>query len=582
MLRTGRCHWRDKDTPALKLGRPRAAGCCWQLGDDGRQRLAFDTDLPITFTLAVSPPWYVDLDAGECGPLETGLSPAVAGAAAQAPPVAPVQAQRLPPAVQRVLAELELPPPSVLSVEELTGPPIACLRLLPGGSEKTPPSLHSWYRSAAPTPPRARLSFDYAGVEVPFDPSVSSAPAITRLDERLVRVRRDALSEEHFMDELRGCGLVTMVAVSPMVTLGGGAPFELVADPRSVDTSEAEVWRHFLRHEVPRLRTGGWRIQVDEQFNHRIAIPQAWYGDARESEEGGWFDLDLGVIIDGRRRPLLPLLHQWFKRRGTLEALERLADDDEVVVKEPDGCSLFLPVARVRTILKTLLELYDPDLRLAGDELRLSAWRAAEVERLVGQDDPAAPWRWRGGERLRAMAQRLESFHGIEPLSPPPGFGAALRTTSMPTPRPEIAVTSAAVEKPGSKISFQISLSLSLSGSPRSTPSSIQAVSFPRIDVGDEGRQSIGQQAKLLFALAQRLFLPLALGDVQNQRVEPFDLSVRPNIRYVRYGDRSLATVLGGQGVFKTCRLATQGSLGVLPGNLVRLLPDSLLQSLSD
>ncbi len=34
----------------------------------------------------------------------------------------------------------------------------------------------------------------------PFDPSAGTAPAITRCDERLVRVRRDTLSEENFME----------------------------------------------------------------------------------------------------------------------------------------------------------------------------------------------------------------------------------------------------------------------------------------------------------------------------------------------------------------------------------------------
>ena len=142
------------------------------------------------------------------------------------------------------------------------------------------------------------MSFDYAGVEFPFDPSADTGPTITRRDERLVRVRRDALSEEHFIEELRGCGLAPMVTIRPMAALGVDAPFDLVADLNVVDASEADAWRLFLRHQVPRLRAAGWRIQVDEGFDHPIATPEGWYGDARESGESGWFDLDLGVIVD--------------------------------------------------------------------------------------------------------------------------------------------------------------------------------------------------------------------------------------------------------------------------------------------
>ena len=51
----------------------------------------------------------------------------------------------------------------------------------------------------------------------------------------------------------------------------------------------------------------------------------------------------------------------------------------------------------------------------------------------------------------------------------PPIWSILLRTTSMPTPRPEMLVTSAAVEKPGTKMNLWICVSESLAASASET-----------------------------------------------------------------------------------------------------------------
>jgi hypothetical protein len=70
---------------------------------------------------------------------------------------------------------------------------------------------------------------------------------------------------------------------------------------------DAEDWFDFVADTLPRLREAGWRIEMDEEFRFRTAHIGNWYAHVSEAGQD-WFDLDLGVEIDGQQTPLLPIL----------------------------------------------------------------------------------------------------------------------------------------------------------------------------------------------------------------------------------------------------------------------------------
>lgn len=80
LLATGRCHWRGtgKKHPPLSFGEARPARLTWITEPDGCQRPSLAVTPAARTVLPLAPPWYVDEDAGLCGPLETGLPPTVA------------------------------------------------------------------------------------------------------------------------------------------------------------------------------------------------------------------------------------------------------------------------------------------------------------------------------------------------------------------------------------------------------------------------------------------------------------------------------------------------------------------------
>ena len=75
MLATGRLHYRNGETPALRESAPRPATPEWAMRPDGSQQLKFRCEPPVDAVMPLAPPWYVDLQRHECGPLECGLAP---------------------------------------------------------------------------------------------------------------------------------------------------------------------------------------------------------------------------------------------------------------------------------------------------------------------------------------------------------------------------------------------------------------------------------------------------------------------------------------------------------------------------
>jgi hypothetical protein len=68
-----------------------------------------------------------------------------------------------------------------------------------------------------------------------------------------------------------------------------------------------------------------------------------------------------------------------------------------VLIALPDGRSVPVPAARVRTLLEVLVELYDRD-SLRDDALPMSRWDAGQLGSLD-------TWQWSGGEDLRELAR---------------------------------------------------------------------------------------------------------------------------------------------------------------------------------
>jgi superfamily II DNA or RNA helicase len=403
MLATGRCHYGSDDTPALSEGAPRPATPEWAIRPDGSQQLRFRSEPAADAVVPLAPPWYVDLQRRECGPFECGLPPALAQALAKAPTITAGQAAGARDALAQLAAGAAVPLPQVLEEIQERGRPLPCLRLT---------SLQGYaygYRALGQFLDLAELRFDYNGVPVSRD----GPPAIHSVrDGKLVRVSRDQKQEKLAHNLLREAGLVTVA--------NAAGPFarEHRNDYTFLDASD---WFGFVADTLPRLREAGWRIEIEPDFRFRPAQVGEWYAEVKDPG-GDWFDLDLGVDIDGKRVPLLPILVEAVRAHPellTAEGQSALAGRS-LIVRMPNGSFAPVPVARVATLMSVLHELIE------GPPLRSARLPRLDAVRLADLDD-AVEMTWRGGDTLRALGRKLAQFQSIAPVAPPRGLQATLR-----------------------------------------------------------------------------------------------------------------------------------------------------------
>jgi superfamily II DNA or RNA helicase len=286
--------------------------------------------------------------------------------------------------------------------------PVPCLTLsskpLPAGW--TRPGEEAWEHYAT-------LAFDYAGHRIAAgDPRevVEHADGDTLL--RITRARR---AEVAAVRRLRALQLVAVAAMGP-----AGDPDVYVA------SGDLPHWVSLLREGFPALERDGWHIERAPGFRLSLVEPERWYADVADS--GDWFDLELGIEVEGQRVPLLPVVLALTRDLTKLAAEGRpLADlptDGWWPYPLPRGGILRLPVQRVRTILATLLELYDPRTEAApGLRLpRLAAHRLSELDGLA-----AGGIAWAGADALRAFGERLRNPRVQGEVEPPRGLRAKLR-----------------------------------------------------------------------------------------------------------------------------------------------------------
>ena len=148
IVATGRCRWRQLDSPPLGLGPPLPGRLAWQLGSDGRQTIAVELGDGRAVVLPAAAPWYVDPDRNVAGPIAFDIARALVKVALSAP----VTIEQAPAVAGRLaldLPGLALPPPRADLVEEVRAErPVPILAL---GRRKRSRNYWDWSRKPCNT-----------------------------------------------------------------------------------------------------------------------------------------------------------------------------------------------------------------------------------------------------------------------------------------------------------------------------------------------------------------------------------------------------------------------------------------------
>ncbi|MFB9993046.1 DEAD/DEAH box helicase [Deinococcus oregonensis] len=429
MLDSGRLCWESADA-VLHRGESVQGMPGWASDERGMQFPTLTVEgVAGGVVLPLPRPWLVRPAESELVRVTTHTPPEQVARFLAGPTVSPAQAAALAHAI--TAAGAPLPVPQTVQVREERLPFTPQLHLM--GRTVTIPTYERWTMvMKTETFPLAELRPAYGGLPIPQEPVVSSAnrgrdagrdvstlpvPTVYR-DGILTRVPRDPAAEKQATRALSRAGFATMQDVY-------GEEYAVPRELRDhLTLGDDESWLEFMRGGRADLEARGFTIHIHPDFPLAVAEISDWYGETEDGGSNGWFTLDLGIVVDGERVSLIPVLADLIARQPdlfTVEALNELKDDETIYAALGDGRRVALPAGRVRAILSVLVELNLRDI--PDGPLRLPLLDAARLAQLEG----ALQARWVGAERLLELGRKLRDFGGIQPVEPPAGLNAELR-----------------------------------------------------------------------------------------------------------------------------------------------------------
>ncbi len=187
-------------------------------------------------------------------------------------------------------------------------------------------------------------------------------------------------------------------------------------------------WHDFQFDVIPKLKEQGWEFDFDESFHMQIEEADEWYGELEEKDNQEWFEISLGIELNGQTINLLPSLVELLAlENDPAQMRERILQREHIIlpVSEDENNPRWvkLPSSRIMGIFDILVELYDKNALNDSGNLEFSKHQGLQLRELL--NDPTL--KWKGAEQLQALSKKIQNFKGIETIEPPEGLQTELR-----------------------------------------------------------------------------------------------------------------------------------------------------------
>ena len=285
--------------------------------------------------------------------------------------------------------------------------------------------------------PFVELAFDYDGIRVRASDARTQVFRARSEHGALESVSRDLAEENRARSVIERLGAVDSTCVDTMSPSDGCDAEYLVC----VD-GDAQSYCAFTARALARFRSLGWHVVIDEGYPFGLVKPEpAWYGSLSRSTcrcledpprvrspadaDRNWFGLELGIVVDGVRVDLVPIVLELLDQVASSGGLDAFTGASQTTFALPVSATkhLALPLDRVRSLLRVVAELYQ------GEGRRGLGFPEARIAALVGLDEEfrgdGVAIAWADGaevlERVHRCVNRTRAY------VPPRGLRATLR-----------------------------------------------------------------------------------------------------------------------------------------------------------
>ena len=368
---------------------------------------------------------YINPGAGVCGLLRCeGMGQAalrVSGAAwLEAPPLPQAVMLKHQAVLMQRLGDMAPLPPALPALQRVGGQPVWRLHLSRVvGDADAPDSSELGLLTA-------QVDFDYQGHQGWWFPDADCNVVLEHNGQRAL-LTRDLASELQAVDCLNRLGLFEWT--DGLFALPPGA--------------SQTPWLHWADAQFQPLRDAGFQVSMDADLHHwvrdggELAVSLAPHGDGADMGDGAtspWFDLSLGLEVNGQRINVLPWLPQLIHSlRTQAVASGQLSGEADtpppalaphIHLPAPDGQGFVrVATAPLAPWLNALLELFDDHRAdFGGDSLRLSRMDALRAHVALGEGVV-----WDGAQQLGQLARQLRDHVGLPATPKPAGLVADMR-----------------------------------------------------------------------------------------------------------------------------------------------------------
>ena len=393
--------WRWNEVTA-----PASNESAWAL----RATLAATSEQPLSPTARLClnhPPLYLDAGQGVCGLVQApGMTEAQLAVLLSSPPLRPSALQKHQLDLMQQLGDLPLPPVLQPLARLEGGTPIRRLHLSPQ------PTVLARYRGLI----RAQLQFDYQGYCGWWAGQGTSV--LAEGPQGRVLLQRNAEAELE--------GITQLMALGLMSTESGefGIPGNASQQP----------WLHWADNDYRDLRDAGFEVTLDAALTgwitHAQTLSVQMQPHGKPDEDAGtspWFDLSLGMEINGERHNILPWLPDLIAAAAS-SPLSASTGEPQIppFVYLPSRAGqgfIRLPTESLKPWMAALLELVgDRAHNFSGESLKLSRLDALRTSAALGEGAV-----WEGAAALRATVQQLCANTELPAVQVPATLQARLR-----------------------------------------------------------------------------------------------------------------------------------------------------------